>query len=224
MSRVARGVPAAVLVLGVLAAAGRAPAQPEALPPARDEAILPPAAYTTPDGRALAEAHAAELAAVRADLAGCPAGLALQRHGIAFRRSRGNPDTRPHLVVWVWLDAAPSLGRNPVARADDAFRRHGQPLLRRLLARPAVFADPRVGGYGLVLSWLGPITVAGRPVAESLAVFADKLAAANFAHDTIGPAAFLARAEVRVFDGQTELQAPRIPIDDSADLVAPPAC
>ncbi len=85
-----------------------------------------------------------------------------------------------------------------------------------------MFADRRVGGYGLVLSWLGPAFRGGRPIAESLALFADKLAVANFAHDTIGPAAFLARAEVRLFDGQTELPSSRLTVADGGAPVAEP--
>jgi hypothetical protein len=221
--RPGRGVPAALLALGVLAAAGGTPGQPALAPAPSDEAILPPASYTVPEARALAEAHAAELVAVRADLGRCPAGVALQRHGLAFRRSRGNPSAPPHLVLWVWLDgAALPRGRDPAGRGGEAFRRHGQVLLRRVLARPAVFADPRVGGYGLVLSWVGPTSLAGRPVAESLALFADKLTTANFVHETIGPAAFLARAEVRLFDGETEVPASRLVVTDDGAPTAEP--
>ena len=81
-------------------------------------------------------------------------------------------------------------------------------LFRQLLARSPIFADPRVGGYGLILTWLAPARRDGRVVGESVAVFADKVATANFVHDTITVDVFLSRAEVRLFDGDTEA-APR---------------
>ena len=59
-------------------------------------------------------------------------------------------------------------------------------------------------------------------IAESLALFADKLAVAHFSHDSIGPAAFLARAEVRVFDGQSEVPPPRLIVADDGTPVAEP--
>jgi hypothetical protein len=204
------------LTLAIGVGAARASAQPA------DEALLPLDSYTTADARALASAHAGELRALQGALARCPAGAAIHRHGLAFRRPRGQTGALPYLSLWVWLE--PADGADLAARAADAFRRHGPRLFRRLVGRSAVFADARVGGYGLVLSWIGPRRQEGREVAESLAVFANKLAAANFAHDTIGPATLLSRAEVRLFDGQTEVTGPRIPIEDSADTVPAPGC
>jgi hypothetical protein len=82
--------------------------------------------------------------------------------------------------------------------------------------RSRVFGDSRVSGYGLILSWFRPTTGdRGKMVGESLAVFSDKLDAANFVHETIAPAVFLERAEVRAFDGQTEVGAPRLAVDDA---------
>jgi hypothetical protein len=204
------------LTLAIAVGAARSSAQPA------DEALLPLDSYAAADARALASAHAGDLHALESALARCPAGAAIHRHGLAFRRPRGQPNALPYLSLWVWLE--PADGLDLPARAADAFRRHGPRLFRRLVGRSAVFADRGVGGYGLVLSWIGPRKQSGREVAESLAVFADKLAAANFAHDTIGPATLLSRAEVRLFDGQTEVTEPRIPIEDSADTVSGPAC
>jgi hypothetical protein len=93
---------------------------------------------------------------------------------------------------------------------------------RQLLGRSAVFTDHRVGGYGIVLTWLGPTPRNGRLVAESVAVFADKLATANFAHETVAPDAFLARAEVRLFDGDIETGSPTLVAGGSAPPVPTP--
>jgi hypothetical protein len=188
-----------VIVMATFALAATAGAQSAA------EAILPPAGHVAGEPRALMEAHGAELRALAADLARCATVLSVERHGISFRRPQADPAAPPHLTLWVWLHDPTPAGGDPTARAADAFGRFGQPLLRRLVLRSAVFADGRAGGYGLVLSWLGPTSRAGRAVAESLVVFAGKLATANFVHDTIGPSTFLERAAVRVFDGQTEV-------------------
>jgi hypothetical protein len=218
MSRRQRGRRSLYLLAATLASAGLAFALPA------DESILPPEAHA-PDMRALVQEHTAGLRRLHADLARCAPELDVQKNGIAFRRPRGRPDGPPHLTLWVWLDGArPPQGRSFAARADEAFGRYGQRLFRRLLGQSPVFADARVGGYGLILTWVGPTQRDGRVVGESLAVFADKLAVANFALDTIGPAAFLSRAAVRAFDGETELPVPSLGLDDATLTRASTAC
>src|SRR5262245_45768026 len=218
MSRRQRGWPALFLLAAALAPAGLALALPA------DESILPPEAHAA-DLRPLVQEHAPALRQLYADVARCAPELAVQKKGIAFRRPRGRTDGPPHLTLWVWLDTArPPQGRSFAARAGEAFGHYGQALFRRLLGQSPVFADARVGGYGLILTWIGPTQRSGRVVGESLAVFADKLAAANFALDTIGPTAFLARAEVRAFDGETELPVPSLGLDDAAPSRAATSC
>ncbi len=207
-----------LLLAAALAAAGGAVALPV------DEWILPPEGHA-PDVRGLVQEHASELRGLQVELARCAPELDVQKNGIAFRRPRDSPAGPPYLTLWVWLDPArPPQGRTFAARAGEAFGRYGHRLLRRLLGQSPVFADPRVGGYGLILTWVGPTQRGGRLVGESLAVFADKLAVANFVHETIGPAAFLSRTEVRAFDGETELPAPSLGLDDAAPTPAATAC
>jgi hypothetical protein len=209
------GALVAVALAVVLAAASRAPAQPA------EEAILPIEGYAARDARELAAAYSDELRALEAELRRCASGLDVHQHGIAFRRPRGGP-AAPYLTLWVWLTRAHSLrGADLHARASLAFGSYGQALFRRLLARSPVFADPRVGGYGIILTWPKPAPMGGgRLVTESLAVFADKLAVANFAHDTIPASRFVTRADVRAFDGQTELASPRLGLEDDAPAAA----
>lgn len=204
----------ALLVLGLGTATAAALAQ--------DAAVLPLESYTSAEARALAQVHAAELQALREDLRRCLPGLDVERHGIAFRRPRGSVADPPSLTLWVWLPAsAPPSAADLPRRAGQAFRRYGQALVRQLVARSPVFADPRVGGYGLILTWLSPARRDGRLVGESIAVFAGKLATANFAHDTITADVFLSRAEVRGFDGEIEVgPLPLGPQDDGAPAVS----
>lgn len=211
---------AALVAAAVLAAAGPGGGR-AAL--AADEAILPLEQHAAGEARALAVEHAGELRRLQAELQPCATRLDVQRHGLAFRRPQTQPAAAPHLTLWVWVDPGQSpAGGSLVARAGGVFGRHGRVLFARLLARTPVFTDPRVGGYGLILTWLSPAQRGGRLVGESLAVFADKLAVANFVHETIGAATFLARADVRAFDGQTELASPGLVVDDDAG--APPSC
>jgi hypothetical protein len=167
------------------------------------------------EARALAQVHAGELRALQSDIDRCLAGVAVQRKGIAFRQPRGFATDAPYLTLWVWLtDGRAPGGGDIAARATDAFRRHAQTLFRRLVGRSPVFADPRVGGFGLILTWLGPIPRDGRIVGESLVMFADKLTVANYVFDTIAPSVFLERAGVRIFDGQTEVKLTPLSVND----------
>lgn len=216
--------PCARLALVLLAAVLLAPTGAGAAP--ADDAILPLESYASTDARALAEAHGAELRGLQGELRPCAPRIGVQRHGIAFRRPRAVAETAaPYLTLWVWLDAdALPAATDLPARAAAAFRRYGQALFRRLVARSPIFADTRVDGYGVILSWLSPEPKAGRPQAESLAVFADKVTAANFALDTIGPSTFLTRAAVRAFDGQAELGSLPLAVEDDGAPAAGLPC
>jgi hypothetical protein len=181
------------------------------------DGILPFEEHAAGEARTLAQAHAGELHALQSDIDRCVAGVAVQRKGIAFRQPRGFAADAPYLTLWVWLtDRRAPGGGDIAARATDAFRRHAQALFRRLVGRSPVFADPRVGGFGLILTWVGPIPRDGRVVGESLVMFADKLTVANYVFDTIAPSVFLERAGVRIFDGQTEVIPAHLSVDDNA--------
>lgn len=197
------GLAAALLALGL--PVGSASAQPAVLAPEEHAA----------ETRPLAERHLRDLERLHVAIARCIPGVGVRIQGIAFRRPRGRSLAAPALTLWVWVEGEPPPGRDYGARAAAVFTSYGQPLFRHLLASSPVFQDPEVGGYGLILSWLAPPT-GPRLVAESLAVFVDKLTAANFAHESIGPATFLARADTRRFEGRTELAALPLPVDDAA--------
>ena len=199
-----RGVLAVALTLGVLVTGA------QATRPA-DEAILPPEDYRFPDARVLAVDHGEHLAALYADVRRCAPELDFQLDGIAFQRPRQGASSAPHLTLWVFLDARrPPLGSNTAGRATEAARQYGRRLIRRLSAASPVAGDGRVGGYGLILSWIGARKIRDHPVMESLVVFARKEPAVAFASGQITLPEFLAAADVRMFDGQDELPFPAL--------------
>src|SRR5262245_4928549 len=205
----------ALLRLAAGAAAAAVLAGLAALAPAAEEPILPLDQHAAGELRTLAREHAAELSRLDRELAPCAGRLDVVRHGIAFRRPQTRPTGSPHLTLWVWVESGRTpAGASLTARASTVFQRQGRRLFGRLLGRSPVFADDRVGGYGLILTWLSPTTQSGRLVGESLSIFADKLAVANFVHETIGATTFLGRAEVRAFDGQTEVASPSLTAGD----------
>ena len=179
-----------------------------------EEALLPLPQYRAADARALAEAHAAELRRLYDDVRRCVPELDFFQPGIGFRKPRGKPQLAPHLSVWmVATESGGPGGDDLAARAADAFERYGGRLLRRLLARDPVRADGRVGGYGVVLSWLR--SQGDERMGETMVVFVDTASATGFAGGALGARDLLARADIRLFDGDAEKASMRIPVDDA---------
>ena len=210
---------AAALTVGLFTASAEAQRSAE-------ESIFPLSEYQAADGRALAAAHAGELRALYDAVRRCAPELDFQRHGIGFRRPMGIAGIDPHLVAWTWLQWAPvPEGADPLGRAADAFRRYGPKLLPQLLARDPVRADARVGGYGLVLTWLKPGPATGAPITETVVVFAPKGAVVSFVGGQTRLSEQLAQSRLRLFDGQTEVPVSSLAIRDQ-DVPAPatPPC
>ena len=211
----AAGITIAVLALGARAGWPQRPVE---------EAILPLAEYKAQDGRALAQAHLGELQALYRSVRRCAPELDFHRHGLGFRRPLGS-DTEPlHLATWVWIPSEPALPRDGIgARAAEAFRRYGATLLTQLAAREAIHADPRVGGYSLVLTWIKPQR-ADPPIGESLVVFLPKSAVTPFVGGQVTLTELLAQARIRAFEGQTEVSLGGLTVPDQAGSVRPPLC
>ena len=189
-----------------------------------EEAVLPLGEYRAADARALAEAHVAELRRLYDDVRRCAPELDFHQPGIGFRKPRGKAQLAPHLSAWVMVpeSTAPN-GGDLGARAAEAFHRYGSRLLQALLAREPIRADARLGGYGLVLTWMRPAQGDDR-VGETLVVFADNAAVAEFTGGARGARAFLARADVRLFDGQTDRTGVQVPVDDTKVVRGGEAC
>ena len=189
-----------------------------------EEAIVPLAEYKAIDSRTLAQTYLSELRLLYDAVRRCVPETDFHRYGLGFRRPFGSEKLQPHLTMWVWLPSEPAPeGADISARAADAFRRYAPRLLPHLVAPKLVHADSRVGGYGLVLTWI-KTPAADPPIGETLVVFVPKSTVEPFVSGTIPITALLAQARIRTFDGQTEVLGSRLSIHDEEVSVASPPC
>ena len=191
------GATIAVLVLGAR------PGWPQR---SAEEAIFPIAEYKAQDSRLLAQGYLGELQALYQSVRRCTPEVDFHQHGLGFRRPLGVEGQPPYLATWVWIPSEPALpGDGISARAIEAFRRYAPKLLPQLVAREVVHADSRVGGYGLVLTWVKP-PGGDPPIGETLVTFLAKSAVVPFVSGTATFTELLAQARIRAFDGQTEVK------------------
>ena len=189
-----------------------------------EETIFPLSEYKAQDARALAQAYLGELQALYQSVRRCTPEMDFHQHGLGFRRPFGTEGQLPHLATWVWIPTEPgSSGGDIGARATEAFRRYAPKLLPQLVAREAIHADARVGGYGLVLTWVKP-PGGDPPIGETLVVFVPKSAVTPFLGGTGTFTELLAQSRIRAFDGQTEVKLTRLAIPDRELPVQPPRC
>jgi hypothetical protein len=73
------------------------------------------------------------------------------------------------------------------------------------------------------LTWVRPAT-GDSQIGETLVVFVDPAAAAEFAGGGLGGRGLLARADIRLFEGETERTGTPIPIDDAKVLGGSGTC
>jgi len=189
-----------------------------------EEAIFPISEYKTQDSRALAQVYLGELQALYQSVRRCTPEVDFHQHGLGFRRPLGIEGLPPYLATWVWIPNEPALPSDGIgARATEAFRRYAPKLLPQLVARDVVHADPRIGGYGLVLTWVKP-PASDPPIGETLVVFLPKSAVTPFVSGTATFTELLAQARIRAFDGQTEVKLTGLAIPDLEVPVRPPPC
>lgn len=213
------GLVGAAVGLAAVLAGGEASAQRS-----MQEAIAPLSDYRSADARALAEVHRAELESLYGDVRRCAPEVDFNKPGIGFRRPQDVPGAPPYLALWVWIDT-PERGGDPAARAMEAFRIHTRTLVARLVERAPILADARVGGYIVVLTWVGPTQAEGKTVAETLVVRSAKPAAAEFVAGSLPMSDFVRGLTFRLFDGETELPSPLRAFQGQEDVVIPrPPC
>jgi hypothetical protein len=189
-----------------------------------EEAIFPLAEYKAQDSRALAQTYLGELQALYQSVRRCTPELDFHHHGIGFRRPLGVDGQPPYLATWVWIPSEPVLPTDGLpARAAEAFRRYAPKMLPQLVARDVINADSRVGGYGLVLTWIKP-PGGDPPIGETVVVFLPKSAVTPFIGGTATFAELLAQARIRAFDGQAEVKLNGLAFPDREVPVRPPPC
>ena len=209
------GIAIVILVLGVRAGWAQRSAE---------EAIFPLTEYKAQDARMLAQTYLGELQALYQSVRRCTPEVDFHQHGLGFRRPLGIEGLPPYLATWVWIPSEPALpGDGLGARAAEAFRRYAPKLLPQLVAREAIHADARVGGYGLVLTWIKP-PGGDPPIGETLVVFMPKSAVASFISGSPTFTELLAQARIRAFDGQTEVKLTGLAIPDGDPPARPLPC
>lgn len=188
-----------------------------------DDAIFPLAQYKAQD-RPLAQTYLDELRALYQSVRRCTPEVDFHQHGLGFRRPLGIDGLPPYLTTWVWIPTEPALPADGLgARATEAFRRFAPRLLPQLVAREVIHADGRVGGYGLVLTWIKP-GGADPPIGETLVVFLPKAAVTPFVSGAGTFTDLLVQARIRTFDGQTEVKLGGLPMPTGEAPVLPPPC
>jgi hypothetical protein len=172
----------------------------------------------------LAQTYLAELQALYQSVRRCTPEVDFHQHGLGFRRPLGIDGIPPYLATWVWIPSEPALPGDSIGpRAAEAFRRYAPKLLPRLVARDVIYSDARVGGYGLVLTWIKP-PGGDPPIGETLVVFVPKRAVTSFVSGGGTFTDLLSTARIRTFDGQTEVKLGSLPIPEGEVPVQPPPC
>lgn len=176
-----------------------------------EEALIPLDRYTSEKGRLLATTYSPELRDIFDNVARCLPWLSVFKQGLGFRKPRWIEGDDRYLSIWVWVDQqiTPAFASlSATRRASAMFSRYGVDLLRRLSNHTPLLRDPNLTGYAVAVSWLKPNQspkVDESPVAETLAVFIDKVTVQGFFAQTLTPAQLLEDAIVAVFDGTRRL-------------------
>jgi len=197
------------LLLAALAASLVATGGALATPP--EDNILAPDQYTTEKARGLAARHTGALRELNAGIYNCMPWLDLPKQSIGFFRPKhiAPPKDDRYLSLRIYVDQDPSpqfMALRFEERASAMFSRYVNGLLRRMTASAALLADPAVDGFTVIVDWLKQAAqVGGRPVHETIAVFMEKVAAADYLAGRAKIRDLASRAVVLGYDGETAL-------------------
>jgi hypothetical protein len=194
----------AVAALAVLAIVGGARAAPP------EDNILPADQYTTDKGRTLGAKYATALRELNAGIYNCMPWLDVQRQGIGFFRPKHMtpPKDDRYLSLRIYVDQDPSAPFSALKfeeRASAMFSRYVGEMLRRMTQTASILSDPAVDGFTVIVDWLKQTGGTGRPVRETIAVFTERPAAADYLAARAKIADLAARAVVFGYDGETPL-------------------
>jgi hypothetical protein len=197
-----------VLALALLLTLAAAPIALAAGPP--DDRIMPAGQFTTEKARQLATTHAQALRDLNAAVYHCLPWLEVQKQSIGFFRPKGATQDERNLSIRVYIeqDQSPKFAALRVEeRASAMFSRYVGTFLRRMTASRAVMADPALDGFTVILEWQKQAArVNGdRPVHETVAIFIQKSAAAEYLAGRVSIGQLAQRTRVLGWDGETAL-------------------
>jgi hypothetical protein len=179
-----------------------------ALAAAPVDRVLPVAQYTTEKGRALGQKYEAALQELNAGIYHCMPWLDVPRQSIGFFKPKHLQGDERYLSLRVYVEQDPSpqftaLGFE--ARASSMFSRYVGEMLRRMTQTAGLLTDRAVDGFTVIVGWLKDTTQGGRPVHETIAVFAKKAAAADYLTGRAKISDLAGRTVVLGYDGDKPL-------------------
>jgi hypothetical protein len=198
-----------LLTVSIIAVVLAWPSPTAAAPAAPEDRILAPEHYTSDKAKTLAVRHGDALRDLNARIYHCMPWVEIQKQSIGFFKPKHATQDDRYLSLRIYVDQEPSPAFAQLAmteRASAMFSRYVGPLLRRM-AQPSVVADDSVDGFTVIVEWLKqiPTSAGARPVHETIAVFVQKSAVADFLAGRTSPQDLAGRAVVLGFDGETSL-------------------
>jgi hypothetical protein len=213
-----RGLAAVALSALVLAAMPAAAAAPS------DQSVLPPEQHTSDKGRRLATTYDKALRDMSAKIYHCMPWVEVKRNGIGFYKPKHLDGDLRYLSVNLYIDQQPSpefAAFTIEERASRMFSRYVGPMLKRMARPSGILADNSIDGFTVILEWLKqmPASSNSRPVHETIAVFLERPAVADYVGGRLAARELATRARILGWDGETSVGALRLASWDD-DFVA----
>ncbi len=185
-----------------LLAAGGANAAPA------DDHILPPDQHSSEKARALARKYAEALRELNAGLYHCMPWLDVPNNSIGFFKPKHLSGDERYLSLRIYVEQDPSpqfMALGFEGRASAMFSRYVGEMLRRMSRDAAILADTAMDGFTVIVGWMKQAAEGGRPVHETIAVFATRATAADYLAGRAKIGDFAGRALVLGYDGEKPL-------------------
>jgi hypothetical protein len=190
-------------------------AVPAALAAPSDDRILPVEQYSSEKARTLALKYAPALRTLNATIYHCMPWTEVQKQSIGFYKPKYLPagdDRYLSVRLYVEQDASPQFSALRFdERASSMFSRYVGPMLQRMTTNASMLRDPSLDGFTVILEWLKQTpTEGGRPIHETIAVFLDRPAVADYLTGSHRAGDLAGKARVFGWDGETPLGQQRL--------------
>jgi hypothetical protein len=174
-----------------------------------DASVLPPEQHTSDKGRRLATTYSGALREMSAKIYHCVPWVEVKRNGIGFYKPKHLDGDARYLSINLYIDQQPSpefAAFTVEERASRMFSRYVGAMLKRMARPSGILGDSSLDGFTVILEWLKQApTAGGRPVHETIAVFLERPAVADYVAGRIGGRELAARARVHGWEGETAL-------------------